>query len=133
MKTNFCLALAVALILPAAAQTVTPAQRSVHSGIPTNAWVAVTSPTTLKSVLVANASAADCWVYIFDSNTNQLDNTRSNACAYKVTAGTATFWNPPDGERFNRGVTIAQSTTFPTLTNVAAGSAALVVTVKHTP
>jgi hypothetical protein len=136
----FVLILAAAAIAarPAAAQTVAiqPAQRSIHSGIATNRWLALgtTNGTTVKSVIVGNPSATAFWVYVFDSNgTNVVDGTSTNRAAWSVAAGTVTYWNPPDGEAFNSGVLVSQSTTYPTLTNSTAGTAALVVTVKHTP
>lgn len=134
----FCLAALLSTLAPvASAQTfnIQPAQRSEISGIATNAWVApgTTNGTALKSVLVGNVSAFDYWIFVFDSATNQLDNTSTNRAAWKVSAGTVMYWDPPDGERFARGVAIAQSTTFPTLTNASAANSALVVTVKHTP
>lgn len=122
----------------AAAQTmaIQPSQRSIHSGIATNRWLAAgtTNGTTVKSIIVGNPTATDFWVFVFDSsNTNVVDNTSTNRVAYKVTAGTVTYWNPPDGEAFNNGVLVSQSTTYPTLTNSSAATAALVITVKHTP
>jgi hypothetical protein len=120
------------------AQTVAiqPSQRSIHSGIATNRWLALgtTNGTTVKSVIVGNPSATAFWVYVFDSNgTNVVDGTSTNRAAWSVAAGTVTYWNPPDGEAFNNGVLVSQSTTYPTLTNSSAATAALVVTVKHTP
>ncbi len=127
------LTLALAAIGAGAQSSLTPGVAKT-SPVLTNNYVVATSKVVFRSVIVQNASATDYWVLLFDSATNQLNNASPAIAAFKVTAGTTGFFDPPSGPvQFSRGLNIAQSTTPTTLTNVSAATSALKITAILNP